>query len=447
VRLAFVLAVNVAFGIVADLETPGTASAQTSIGFTHPDSMGALLSYRLPDWGYRTIHLNFGLLGNGYKNSGFPASLSETQASASQALNLQWFRESEQRTWSLFGRQSGSWNWNQTSQEPEDAIASILQGTVSAGAYSRNYISGNLFMFGSASANAQYREQRAQEDSNRDLSIRRDFSGALNLGAGLGRMRDVTPVLQAERINERLQALGRPPVPLEDVLRLASVLAKRGGYDRVFDRPDRQLWRDVLEPLIARGETLSPFETYYLGDVFQEALGSRREGVLVNASASLQRETENFANSYSTSFGVTYWGPSVGMEWSHNLNLDHQLSASGNVNYYWLDFDNGAEGERGVAFVSLAHQWVVADRFLWSNGLSGNLTYNEITAPAEVRTISRQKAARLLSVFSFYVEDRIRLAPSAEVNWTRQEFEETWREQMSWHLEFNIVYDLENRLF
>ena len=446
-RLSFVLAVNVACGIAADLETPRIVSAQTSIGFTHPDSMAALLSYRLPDWGYRTIRLDFGLLGNGYKNSGFPANSNETAASASQALNLQWYRESEQRTWSLFGRQSGSWNWNQTSQEPEDAIASNLQGTVSAGGFSRNYISGNLFMSGSASANAQYREQRAHEDSNRELSIRRDFSGAVSLGTGLGRMRDVTPILQAERINERLQALGRQPLPLEDVLRLASVLAKQGGYYRVFDRPNRQLWRDMLEPLIARGETLSPFELYYLGDVFYEALGSRREGFLVNASASLQRETEDFANAYTTSFGLTYWGPNVGVEWSHNLNLDHQLSASGDANYSWLDFDNGAEGERGIVFVSLEHQWVVADRFLWSNGLSGNLAYNEITAPAEVRTISRQKAARLLSVFSFYVEDRIRLAPSAEVNWTRQEFGDAWREQMNWHLELNIIYDLENRLF
>ena len=444
VRLGFVLRVSLVLGIFAGLGGGAhMASAQSSVGFKDPADMKALLDYRLPDWGYRTMKLHFGLTGNGEKQSGCTYCSDATNASASEVLNVLWSHEGEKRVWSWNAMQAGSWNWRQTQQEPEDRIGSDLAGQLSLGVFTRNYVASDFFLTGNASAYGIYQEARANEGSYHHFSLDRTFNGSLGLGGGVGRMRDVTPVLQAQRISERLQALGRSPLSQEDVLRLASVLAREGGYSRVFDRPDRQLWRDVLEPLLAKGETLAPYEVYYLGDVFDEVLGSRREGVLVELRGQVARATQEDGNF----FGETDWGPSIGMSWSHNLNLDHQLSASLSTAYTWSDFDGGAEAERGTAVLSLVHQWVVADRLWWVNGVSGILRYSEWTPRATQSVISRDKTAQLHSALSFYVEDRVSMGPWVDVRWERLESADTWRENLTWTLQFNITYDLQNLLY
>jgi hypothetical protein len=313
------------------------------------------------------------------------------------------------------------------------------------GADTRNYVAGDFFLRGNASGVAAYEEALVHEGSIRDLSLERSFSGNFGVGVGLGRMRDVTPVLQAQRINERFQALGRGQLSQEDVLYLASVLAQAGGYYRVFDRANRHLWQDVLEPLVARGETLTPFEVYYLGEVFQEQLGSRREGFLVRLSGQLQRDTHDDGNT----FGVTSWGPDLAWEWSHNLNLDHQLSAFVDAAYLWADDDRQTYADKGSLLLSFEHQWVVADRMLWSNTLNGSFSYFESDDPflPERRQISRQQLARLRSVLNFYVENRVRMGPAGELTWRHIETDPYWREDLSWRLGFNISYDLENKLF
>src|SRR5262245_51282186 len=185
--------------------------------------MEALLSYRLPDWGYRTMRLRLGLTGNGSKTSGCTYCTDQTAAMSSETLALQWYRESEQRVWSVFGRQDGLWAWAQDDQEPENEIDSHLVGRVFVAADSRHYLAGDVFITGNASGEGRYEEGRARVGAESNVSVARTFSGSVSLGPGLGRMRDVTPLLQAQRLSERLQALGRPPLSEEDVLRLASV--------------------------------------------------------------------------------------------------------------------------------------------------------------------------------------------------------------------------------
>ena len=453
-RLGYILAVNVAFGFATDLEEARTASAQSmatdrtnvvSVGFSNPQDMNALLAYRLPDWGYRTISLQFSLFGHGEKNSGCPGCPGATAAAASENLQLSWYRESERRTWSWHGSQNGIWNWDQTSdRQPDDIVESQLSASLSLGTLRRDYVAGNFFMRGNASVEATYEEARAHEDTLRALALERTFRANLGLGVGVGRIRDVTPVLQAQRISERLKALGREPLSQDDVLRLASVFAQAGGYYRVFDRPNRQLWQDVLEPLVVRGEMLTPFEVYYLGDVFYEQLGSRREGFTIEVSGQVQRDTRDDGYTY----GSTYWGPSVSAEWDHNLSLDHQLSAFMSATYFWGDYDGPMDREVGIASLTFQHQWVVADRMLWINSLNGNLFYNEVPRfLRDERLITRDLQTRFRSEFSFYVENHLRLGPRGEVTWRHYETDPRWTENLAWNLELNVIYDLENALF
>src|SRR5262245_35515930 len=84
--------------------------AQTSLGFSDPGDLNALLDYRLLDWGYRTGKLNFDLTG-----SGFNGVWSEnSQAVWQQALNMSWNRESEERISRISVSQRNDWNWGES---------------------------------------------------------------------------------------------------------------------------------------------------------------------------------------------------------------------------------------------------------------------------------------------------------------------------------------------
>jgi Tat protein secretion system quality control protein TatD with DNase activity len=93
-------------------------------------------------------------------------------------------------------------------------------------------------------------EDRNAGDENRSFGRTREYD--VGAGIGIGRSRDVTPLIRAQRLSERLEALGRPPLSAHQVQQVAQVLAREEGYRIVFDRPDRSFWRDVLEPMLPK---------------------------------------------------------------------------------------------------------------------------------------------------------------------------------------------------
>jgi len=273
--------------------------------------------------------------------------------------------------------------------------------------------------------------------------VHRDFLGTAGVGAGFGRQRNVTPIIQAQRLSERLRALGRDALSREQILELAAVLARQGGYGRVFDRPDRHLWRDVLEPILAGDAPLSPYEVLYLRDMLSERLGSRAEGSTLEAGVSATRTTLTGSSSMSS----TRWGPRVGARWSHNLSLDRQISILFSGTFNWADGDSPPDDDfkQGSGLLALTHLWVLADRVYWSTYLQGQFSYLEYdTAPGTVR----QRDLTLGTTYSIYVEDRMTLEPNARLGWTRIGTADAGSlEHVTWGLGVGFSYDLENALF
>lgn len=88
-----------------------------------------------------------------------------------------------------------------------------------------------------------------------------------SLGAGFGRVRDVTGVFDAQVLEQRLAATGRLRHPLAPATRqrLAQLFSVRFDYGEVHDRPDRYFWREV-ERVLAQDDALAggPFDAWSL---------------------------------------------------------------------------------------------------------------------------------------------------------------------------------------
>jgi hypothetical protein len=442
------------------------AAPNISIGFTDPSDLAPLLEYRLPDWGYRTLGVRLELTGAGTSRSGTGQSYpSFDGARMYERVDLSWYRESEGRTWSVAATQSGRWNWTQSEKDQSRTVGADLTGGLDVVAWERRYVHHDLSLLIKTDLGATYGETRWRYPDHRNLSVQRFFDGSLEAGIGLGRLRDVTPLLQAQRLNERLRALGREPLSDQDVQSIASVLARAGGYRRVFDRPDRHLWRDVLEPLAGHGQSLSPFEVFYLREITVERLGTRREGLILDVSGrGSERDMDSdSAGGSGTTSQYRSLGPVVDLEWSHNLNLDHQISLLFSTSYTWWDHwlrikpnapkVHDLDFEEGVLSLTGNYLLVLADRAVWSNILvvtgqhtTGTSPYDEPDSGPDTRNV---ETVSLQSSCDVYVEDSMRLTPAITARWNRNDWNSgrIWREQWDWGVQLAVTYDLENVLF
>jgi len=269
---------------------PGLAAAQSTVGFSDPDELTALLEYRLPDWGWQTWDLagQFSGAGSSHRYDGDADLESETARNDNDArLNTRFdlWRESERRDLRLGLELGGSWSRSYAGVDDEVSRDRSLSGYYSvSGEIDLRPSGGAWSVAASALAMGDYRENRwehrSEDSQDENVEIASGHGHLASLGIGLGRIRDVTPLVRAERLNERLVALGRPRLAPAAIQHVAEVLAREYGYRRVFDRPERRFWSDVLEPLIG-GEPLSVAEVFYLTDVMQENLGTRWQGARV----------------------------------------------------------------------------------------------------------------------------------------------------------------------
>jgi len=161
-----------------------------------------------------------------------------------------------------------------------------LVGNYGVGGGLNQYLGEGQFFLGLLGNGGQYYEESIIEVSDADeiRNFRRNHHFGIGPSVGWGRARDVTPLIRAQRLSERLIALDRPPLTSDQVQQIARVLATEQGYRTVFDRPERSFWRDVLEPMLDQENPLSPYEIFYLRDVLAEDIGPRREGVELRGS-------------------------------------------------------------------------------------------------------------------------------------------------------------------
>ena len=389
-----------------------SAQAQTSVGFQNPDDLDALLSYRLPNWGYRIWDGTFQLDGAGMSQS----NRSQNTNNMDIASNFKLFRESEARTWSLMARASGVLERTRVGRDDEveressDTFLGQLAGNWKAYTGSSDWFVG-LNGIATASYLDNVISERDAFDSTETSNFRRQYSTGAAASWGYGRLRDVTPLVRAQRLSERLLALGRAPLSSADVVAVAEVLAQESGYRTVFDRGDRRFWRDVFEPLVLDdGDHFSPYEIHYLEEVINESVGSRSEGWFMAVQAAWAETRNGRSSSWTINReqGIGLIG-----RWSHNLSLERQVVFFGEVGQMSTDA-GGDEGMILQAYLQCEYLETLTDRNRFSASLRGDAGYMD---RQDSGMINRVFNARFMVEDNLYVEDNVALRPYATVAW------------------------------
>lgn len=414
---------------------PHLAAAQSSIGFSHPRDLDALLRYRLPEWGYRTTRLEFALDGSGSSYQGGRQS----RGAARDSLHHYTYRESERGTSSLGFSQGAAWRWNQADPAGTSGVGQAYRANAGIGASRTRYVSEQVFVRGNASLYGRYDDYRSHVPGYRFARFQRTAYASAGVGVGVGRIRNVTPLLQALRMSERLAATGRAPLGTEAVEEVAAALARAGGYDAVFDRPERRFWADVLKPLVGDGAPLTPFEVFYLRDARVEALGNRLEGWNLLVQLGVQQDMNEGQLPESRTFAAVLGS------WHHNLTLEHQVSAGASAQHYRRGRGPATANESSQQDdinLFLEDLRVIADRTSWTNRLNGSLLWLH----AGGRQTYRGRSASFSSQLDYYIEDRLTLSPGFRWNWSHSDSEFARAEGRGWSLNCSLSYALGRKL-
>ncbi len=412
------------------------ASAQSSIGFAEPDDVEALLEYRLPTWSYRICTVNGSLQGSGRDRDNSGEREIGNRFSTFLSSHFTWRRMSETDERDLAIAGYGHYSRYNSEYGSRSSTGHALDGTASLAAGIRRFLSpGGAWGGVSISSTHSYHEDVDEFDKSslpgHDDGYRYYMCSA-EATAGIGRVRDVTPIIRAQRISERLHALGRPEMTGSQIRRVAAVLAQEGVYRTVFDRSEKNFWRDLLGPILDGQEPLTPYEVLYLRDVMVETLGTREQG----------REF-GLVTSYRVSPGSDTYDIGVFASWAHNLSLTQQLSAEAYATYRRFDYGDGGR-EHARLLLRLGHLWMIADRY----DLRTSLSYDNDRYLPDEWANRQDHFVRLEPEFRIYIEDSLALVTTAMLDYSSMRIrdESMLRHGWQWSYGISLEYALDRVL-
>ncbi len=173
-----------------------------------------------------------------------------------------------------------------------------------------NYINGgNTFYSAGATINVYMNDNKTNISGS---STQNYYNGTktqsyvFSLGAGIGKLRNVTPVVSAIRFQERLKQLNMLNNNLSDgtIEDLAGRFYRQTYYGQVYDRPGKYFWRSVEKALAADGVSLNGLNMYaanYLMETVNEVRFLRQEGFRTAVNLNF-----DYSNNYYTSGGANY---------------------------------------------------------------------------------------------------------------------------------------------
>jgi hypothetical protein len=230
----------------------------------------------------------------------------------------------------------------------------------------------------------------------------------------------VTPVIRALRVRERLRTVA-PGSSVSDtqVQAAARQLARRPGYQAVYDRPDKYFWLDFFEQMNLTGR--SAFETFYAADVLREPVGLRREGAEFVAGSfgtydrDLRRKERDDQLVDRSFFEAGTVGGFARGRWYRNVTLRHQLGVDAEATYrHFVDSQGPLDHEIGLDAEG-QWLWVLADRLRLDTRLRADVRFQSDPRGGETFRPSHQYL--LSSDLVLFIENSLSLSAGANVQY------------------------------
>ena len=244
----------------------------------------------------------------------------------------------------------------------------------------------------------------------------KDQNYNLTAGIGWGRLRNVTPVVEAIRLQERLKQINAINNDLDEktIEDAAQKFSQYSYYSEAHDRPDKVFWQDMEKTLSTDGVTLSGLNQYadsYLREVLNEVRFSREEGIQTSINF-----TMNYFNNYSNeSFNAYELSEQLYAQLNGTLKYSHQLDLNSQI-YFNLNFGGGPNVIANVQvrqnyFVnsSIGYDYELTDRLVAT--INDGFSLQLYDASIQGKSISDN----ISFVLHYFVEDHLSL--TADYSW------------------------------
>lgn len=410
-------------------------NAQNSIGIRNAGNIQPLLDYRLPAWGCRTLQFDFDVRGQNldqekdYAEYHINNQHNDYRFSVSPGFVAH--RESDRRIFHWSHSLASQFRSNKTTEKftgianrPENKNTKQSQDNLNFNSYVslENYFIKNIFLAASFNNNWGYNGMRTKSEKRleRTSSIK-NINTELGFTLGIGKIREVTPVIHALRFRERLHALGRQQnISDAEVLRMAAFFTRRNDYNRVFNRADRHFWQDFYAafPEIAAG--LTPFEHEYLSEYNRENRGRRFTGWQLRSGVSFSqqwqkrrdedpgREIDRVRMAITDERGGFF---NLAAQYDKNLTLNHMLEFRGSFRWGTNIGENAFDKKYGSVTFSTLYLWEIRDRLVATTRFSWGKRIGEKVPEIAIENLKRyvRRTANLSWRLAYFIEDQISL--------------------------------------
>jgi hypothetical protein len=282
------------------------------------------------------------------------------------------------------------------------------------GSYGRYLSPGDLFYsFGSTISVAIHNNYY---DDNQHSQYQVDKSQQYNVsfGIGWGKIRDVTPVVSAIRLQERLKQLNllNNDLSQKTIEDLSEQFSKTIYYSQVHDRSDKFFWQDIEKTLSNDDISLSGINQYassYIREIPNEIRFTRNEGITTGLNLMINFDNQFYAE------GFEHYGPdhlftlgNVYLNISHQLNLNSQvrfsLSLSGGPNLT----KNSDINQEYIINSTMGYDYEITDRIVASVSNTFNFTILNYDIPYGSNQ-SKSLSNNLSLSINYFIEDNLSL--------------------------------------
>ena len=135
--------------------------------------------------------------------------------------------------------------------------------------------------------------------------------------------------------------------------------------------------------------------------------------------------------------------------WYRNLSLEQQVSVDFTSSFVKYLDNKYSLLYNGYCFIRLNYLWVLSDRILWESQINSTLSSAKNRNSSENTDWRTNHSHRILSRFSYYIENRVRFTCTIYVSLNRNDklYYPVYHAQNSFGINFGMEYYLDRKLF
>jgi len=397
----------------------------TTIDETHQHM---LYDYKLPTWSYDKAKVSLNFL-NDYDDQDNKEENSDNyeQQSSSIDLNLlpayTYYYESENKILNIASETNLEYEYDSEEFEHYDyeGNAHILVITPKVETNFSNYLFTNLSINNRSEFSYKYYNYKSDYERNEKDSQTNRKEKIIDLicaiSAGYGRIRNVTPVINSLRFNERYKAISNSSGFDEVTLgKLANHFATKTSYSQ-YERSEKYFYKELPEEVRMKLKQLDSGDLFYILDYLREANSDRYQGYKVEFGAKIIHSNDYYKEELVDSLEqITYnnerrnekslLSPFISGRISHNINLYHQIGGKAEISYGKYINDNTFLRENFHTDMSLDYLWVMYDRLSFNSQMT--IGFDKVLSENNTK---KGKYAKWYNKFSYKLIDKISLNP------------------------------------